>query len=63
LRVISLLPGLGWVMGFHIVPCSLRDMIYRLIARTRYRVWGRHTACDLGDRSHADRVVTALIPR
>ena len=60
LRVVSLLPGLGWVRGLHIVPRQLRDTIYRLIARTRYRVWGRHTVCDIGDRSYADRVVTAL---
>jgi predicted DCC family thiol-disulfide oxidoreductase YuxK len=42
------------------VPRVLRDAIYRLIARTRYRVWGRHAVCDLGDRSHSDRIVTRL---
>ena len=60
LRVVSLLPGLGWVRWFHIVPRFLRDAVYRLIARTRYRVWGRHAVCDLGDRSCADRIVTRL---
>ena len=60
LRVVSLLPGLGWVRALHIVPRFLRDPVYRLIARTRYRVWGRHAACDLGDRSYADRVITRL---
>lgn len=58
LRVVSLLPGWGWVRALHIVPGFLRDAIYRLIARTRYRVWGRHTVCDLGDRSYAERIVT-----
>jgi predicted DCC family thiol-disulfide oxidoreductase YuxK len=61
--VVSLLPGLGWVAALHIVPRPLRDMVYRLIARTRYQVWGRHAACDLGGASVADRVVTALVRR
>jgi predicted DCC family thiol-disulfide oxidoreductase YuxK len=63
LRVISLLPGLGWVAAFRIVPRPLRDMVYRLIARTRYQVWGRHAVCDLGGAAIADRVVTALVRR
>lgn len=58
LRVVSLLPGLGWVAGLHAVPPALRDMVYRLVARTRYQVWGRHAACDLGDASYKDRVIT-----
>jgi predicted DCC family thiol-disulfide oxidoreductase YuxK len=58
LRVVSLLPGLGWISGLHIVPRPLRDMVYRLIARTRYQVWGRHAVCDLGDVSWKDRIIT-----
>ena len=30
-----------------IVPRPLRDAVYRLIARTRYRIFGRHDACEL----------------
>jgi predicted DCC family thiol-disulfide oxidoreductase YuxK len=58
LRVVSLLPHLGWVRVLHIAPRFLRDAVYRLIARTRYRVWGRHTVCDLGGGTYADRIVT-----
>jgi predicted DCC family thiol-disulfide oxidoreductase YuxK len=60
LRVVSLLPRWGWVRGLQIVPRFLRDVLYRVIARTRYQVWGRHTVCDLGDGTHADRIVTRL---
>jgi predicted DCC family thiol-disulfide oxidoreductase YuxK len=60
LRVVSLLPGWGWVRAMHIVPRFLRDGIYRLIARTRYRVWGRHVVCDLGGERYAGRVLTLL---
>jgi predicted DCC family thiol-disulfide oxidoreductase YuxK len=63
LTVVSHLPGWAWVRMLHIVPRILRDAVYRLIARTRYRVWGRHAACDLGDRTYAARVITALPQR
>ena len=63
LRVVSLLPGLGWVAGLHIVPHPLRDAVYRLIARSRYQVWGRNAACDLGDASWKNRVITDLRTR
>ena len=63
LRVVSLLPKLGWVRVLHIVPRVLRDAVYSLTARTRYRVWGRHAVCDLGGETYADRVVTTLPPQ
>ena len=60
LRVVSLLPNLGWVRVLHLVPRFLRDTVYHLTARTRYRVWGRHAVCDLGGETYADRIVTRL---
>jgi len=30
-----------------IVPQPLRDAVYRLIARTRYRIFGRHDVCEV----------------
>lgn len=58
LRVVSLLPGWRWVAVLHLIPRRLRDLAYRVIARTRYRVWGRHAVCDVGDRRYAERVIT-----
>lgn len=63
IQVLSQLPGLGWVSILHAAPRFLRDGIYRLIARSRYRVWGRHAICDLGDAIYARRVITALSHR
>jgi predicted DCC family thiol-disulfide oxidoreductase YuxK len=60
LLVVALLPGLGWVKIFRLVPRILRDGIYRLIARNRYGWFGQHTTCDLGQASPAGRVITAL---
>jgi predicted DCC family thiol-disulfide oxidoreductase YuxK len=59
LRVVSLLPGWGWVGMLRLVPRPARDLIYRLIARSRYRLWGRHAICDLGGERYADRIITA----
>lgn len=48
LKVVSALGG-GYrlVAVFWIVPRLLRDLIYRLVARSRYRVFGRRDACRL----------------
>lgn len=63
ITVLSQLPGWGWVRGLRAAPRVLRDGVYRLIARTRYRMWGRHAVCDLGDAIYAKRVVTAMPQR
>ena len=60
LTVVSNLPGWGWVPALRIVPRPLRDVVYLLIARTRYRVFGRHTVCDIGDAALRDRIVTDI---
>ncbi len=30
-----------------LVPCPLRDLAYRIVARWRYRIWGRLAACPI----------------
>ena len=34
---------LAWVVW--LVPAPLRDMLYRWVARNRYRIWGRSDTC------------------
>lgn len=46
---LAALPG-PWpaaALALRLVPRSLRDLGYRLIARGRYRIWGRLAACPL----------------
>lgn len=38
-----------------IVPRALRDMIYRLVARNRYRVFGKYETCMLPDPEQRHR--------
>jgi predicted DCC family thiol-disulfide oxidoreductase YuxK len=38
-----------------VVPRGLRDLVYRLLARVRYRIWGRYAVCPLpteAERAH-----------
>jgi predicted DCC family thiol-disulfide oxidoreductase YuxK len=44
------LAWLGWV-----VPAPLRDMLYRAIARNRYRIFGRSDVCLMPAPEHAGR--------
>ncbi len=44
------LAWVGWL-----VPAPLRDALYRLVARNRYRIWGRSQTCMLPSPEHAAR--------
>lgn len=45
LKVISRLYGWGWVKMFFIVPKFIRDGVYGIIARNRYRWFGKKDEC------------------
>jgi predicted DCC family thiol-disulfide oxidoreductase YuxK len=45
IEVLSRLPGWSWVRLGRIVPRTLRDALYDLIARNRYRWFGQTTEC------------------
>jgi predicted DCC family thiol-disulfide oxidoreductase YuxK len=57
LTVLSQLPRWGWVRGLDVVPKSLRDAIYNLVARNRYRIFGRYQACLVPDTDLRARVM------
>jgi predicted DCC family thiol-disulfide oxidoreductase YuxK len=41
--------------ALHLLPRPLRDAGYALVARLRYRIWGRRSSCTLPAPEHADR--------
>ena len=41
LLILEQLPGYRWTKVFHFVPSFLRDLVYRVIAKTRYRFFGK----------------------
>jgi predicted DCC family thiol-disulfide oxidoreductase YuxK len=53
LRIARELPRWRWTWVFHFIPRVIRDAIYDLVARNRYRWFGRRDACILpnSDRS------------
>lgn len=57
--VLSIYRGLGWPWKaagvLRLVPSCLRDPLYRLIARNRYRIFGKHEVCWLPSPKDADR--------
>ncbi len=57
LAVLSTLPGWSWVCIFGFVPRIARDAIYRLIARNRYKLFGRYETCVIDKTGIADRIV------
>jgi predicted DCC family thiol-disulfide oxidoreductase YuxK len=57
LAVLGALPGWGWVRALRLVPKPLRDAVYNLVARNRYRIFGKYEACFVGDPGFRDRVM------
>ena len=57
LTVLGALPGWGFVRVLRFVPKSLRDAAYNLVARNRYRIFGKYEACFVADAGFADRVM------
>jgi predicted DCC family thiol-disulfide oxidoreductase YuxK len=57
LTVLSHLPGWRWVRVLRLVPKPLRDAVYNLVARNRYRIFGKYETCFLGDAAFRDRVM------
>jgi predicted DCC family thiol-disulfide oxidoreductase YuxK len=57
LTVLSNLPGWGWTRALLKVPKPLRDVVYRLVARNRYRIFGKYDACFVPDAEMRARVM------
>ena len=57
LRIARELPYWGWTSVFLLVPRVIRDFVYDVIARYRYRWFGRRDVCTLpsADRRWSER--------
>ncbi|MDN3647186.1 thiol-disulfide oxidoreductase DCC family protein [Pontixanthobacter aestiaquae] len=59
--VISMWRRLGWpwkIMGVAgVVPRAIRDPLYRLIARNRYRIFGKRDTCWMPTPEQAERIL------
>ena len=57
LTVLSQLPGWSWVRVLFGVPKPLRNAVYNLVARNRYRIFGKYDACFVPDADLRARVI------
>ncbi len=57
LTVLSHLPGWRWTKVLFAVPKPLRDALYNLVARNRYRVFGKYEECFVPDEEIRARVL------
>src|SRR5260370_18114636 len=57
LTVLGALPDWGWVRVLRLVPKPLRDAVYDLVARNRYRIFGQYDDGFVPDQSLKARLV------
>ena len=57
LTVLSHLPGWRWTRVLFAVPKPLRDAVYSLIARNRYKIFGKYETCFVPDADMRARVL------
>ncbi|WOH81929.1 thiol-disulfide oxidoreductase DCC family protein [Bradyrhizobium sp. BEA-2-5] len=57
LTVLSHLPGWRWTRTLFAVPKPLRDAVYSLIARNRYKTFGKYETCFVPDADMRARVL------
>lgn len=59
--VLGIFEGLGWpwraASVLRLVPRRLRDRLYRIVARNRYRLFGRRQSCWLPDPRAVNRIL------
>ena len=57
LTVLSHLPGWEWVRALRVIPKPLRDAVYNVVARNRYRLFGKYEDCFIPDASLRARLM------
>jgi predicted DCC family thiol-disulfide oxidoreductase YuxK len=57
LTVLASLPGWHWTRVLRRVPKPVRDAVYSLVARNRYRIFGRYEECFVPDAGMKARVI------
>ncbi len=57
LTVLSNLTGWGWTRVLFAVPKPLRDPVYSVVARNRYRIFGKYESCFVPDAELRKRVL------
>jgi predicted DCC family thiol-disulfide oxidoreductase YuxK len=57
LTVLGRLPGWQWTRVLRAAPKPLRDAVYNVVARNRYRIFGKYEECFVPDAGMRGRVM------
>ena len=57
LTVLGMLPGWSWTRTLFAVPKPVRNAVYSLVARNRYRIFGKYEECFVPDAEMRARVL------
>src|ERR1700679_2003694 len=57
LTVLSNLPGYRWTRMLFAAPKPLRNAVYNLVAKNRYRIFGKYDSCFVPDAAMRARVL------
>lgn len=57
IEILAVLPGWRWVRVARIAPSWLRNRLYDIVARNRYRWFGRKVRCWAGDPAFKARIL------
>lgn len=60
--VLAIYGGLGFpwsiASAFRLIPATLRDPVYRWVARNRYRLFGKRAQCWVAPPEYRDRILS-----
>lgn len=57
LKILKHIPGYSWTSMFFILPKFIRDFGYKIIAKYRYKWFGKNEVCMLPDKCMQERFV------
>lgn len=58
LKIVSKLNGFWPILRFFkIIPKPLRDFVYQLISRYRFKLFGKRTECYLGEKNDSEKFI------
>jgi len=58
LEIARYLRGWSWLYGFRFIPRTFRDFFYSLIAKNRYRIFGKSESCRIPTAKERSLFVT-----
>ncbi len=62
IKILKQLPGWKWITVFKMLPRFLRDFVYDLIAKSRYKIFGKRDSCMVPSKELKDKFLIHPLP-